>query len=74
MIGRMDRACLLCDPVRAGAELFRIQVWEDDLWRLSVVRGGLGVALRDRRQGGAAVSIALTRGVTVDESPTLLTP
>ncbi|HAF09004.1 MAG TPA: hypothetical protein DCK98_02840 [Chloroflexi bacterium] len=36
----MDQACLLCDPVRAGADLFRIQVWEDGLWRLSTTLFG----------------------------------
>ena len=28
-------SCILCDPERASAELSRIVVWEDDLWRLS---------------------------------------
>ncbi len=27
--------CVLCDPERASAELRRVTVWEDDLWRLS---------------------------------------
>ena len=28
-------ACILCRGVEADAELDRIQVWEDDLWRLT---------------------------------------
>ncbi len=32
--------CILCDPERASAELFRAVVWEDDLWRLSTTVSG----------------------------------
>ncbi|HEY8655553.1 MAG TPA: HIT family protein [Candidatus Limnocylindria bacterium] len=30
-----DGPCVLCAPERASAELLRVIVWEDDLWRLS---------------------------------------
>jgi diadenosine tetraphosphate (Ap4A) HIT family hydrolase len=33
-------SCLLCDPVAADRHFSRIRVWEDDLWRLSVVLHG----------------------------------
>jgi len=36
----MDDECLLCDPDRADAYFPRRKVWEDDLWRLSVVEAG----------------------------------
>lgn len=36
----VERDCILCDPVRAGAELMREVVWEDELWRLSTARYG----------------------------------
>jgi len=32
--------CVLCDPTRASAELSRVVVWEDDLWRLSTTVNG----------------------------------
>lgn len=32
--------CLLCRPADADREFRRIQVWRDDLWRLSVVTVG----------------------------------
>lgn len=35
-----DGPCVLCDPERASAELFRVTVWEDDLWRLSTTLFG----------------------------------
>jgi diadenosine tetraphosphate (Ap4A) HIT family hydrolase len=31
-----DLECLLCDPEAADREMRRVQVWEDDLWRLTV--------------------------------------
>jgi hypothetical protein len=33
-------AYVLCDPERANAELPRVTVWEDDLWRLSTTLYG----------------------------------
>jgi diadenosine tetraphosphate (Ap4A) HIT family hydrolase len=35
-----DGPCVLCDPERASAELSRVTVWEDDLWRLSTTLFG----------------------------------
>jgi diadenosine tetraphosphate (Ap4A) HIT family hydrolase len=32
--------CLLCDVARADEFFDRVRVWQDDLWRLSVVRRG----------------------------------
>jgi diadenosine tetraphosphate (Ap4A) HIT family hydrolase len=32
--------CLLCDPAAADHHFSRTRVWEDDLWRLSVVLHG----------------------------------
>lgn len=32
--------CILCDPARAEAELDRVTVWEDRLWRLSMSTSG----------------------------------
>lgn len=32
--------CLLCDGDRAAADLNRVTVWEDDLWRLAMPRRG----------------------------------
>jgi diadenosine tetraphosphate (Ap4A) HIT family hydrolase len=32
--------CLLCDPAAADRAFTRTRVWEDDLWRLSVVLQG----------------------------------
>ena len=31
-----QRDCLLCDPPAADKELRRVEVWADDLWRLTV--------------------------------------
>ena len=35
-----EPGCLLCDPAAADAHFGRVRVWEDDLWRLSVVLHG----------------------------------
>ena len=35
-----DTTCLLCDVAAADAAFDRIRVYDDGLWRLSVVRGG----------------------------------
>jgi diadenosine tetraphosphate (Ap4A) HIT family hydrolase len=32
--------CLLCDPAEADRYFSRVRVWQDDLWRLSVVLQG----------------------------------
>lgn len=32
--------CLLCDPAEADRQFSRVRVWEDELWRLSVVLQG----------------------------------
>jgi diadenosine tetraphosphate (Ap4A) HIT family hydrolase len=41
---RADAACLLCDPVRAAAVFGRRTVWQDPLWRLSLIESGSPVA------------------------------
>jgi diadenosine tetraphosphate (Ap4A) HIT family hydrolase len=33
-------SCIICKRTEGDAELGRIQVWEDDLWRLTVGKGG----------------------------------
>lgn len=35
-----DAGCLLCDGDEADAQLGRVRVWEDELWRLSMSRRG----------------------------------
>ena len=31
-----ERPCLLCNPAIADSEMRRVEVWEDNLWRLTV--------------------------------------
>jgi diadenosine tetraphosphate (Ap4A) HIT family hydrolase len=35
-----EQGCLLCDPAAADAQFQRVRVWEDELWRLSIVLQG----------------------------------